>query len=67
MLSAKVLDDGTQFWGGKKKKLRMMYVAQGEHSLQHELERLADFASIPLSCRSKPDRNPFFGVGLKPF
>eukprot|EP00439_Symbiodinium_sp_Y106_P066823 s80_g10.t4 len=51
LLSTKVLDDGTQFWGGKKKKLRMMYVAQGEHSLQHELERLADFASIPLSCK----------------
>lgn len=50
LLSTKVLDDGTQFWGGKKKKLRMMYVAQGEHSLQHELERLADFPSIPLSC-----------------
>ncbi|CAE7657210.1 unnamed protein product [Symbiodinium microadriaticum] len=51
LLSTKVLDDGTHFWGGKKKKLRMMYVAQGEHSLQHELERLADFPSIPLSCK----------------
>ena len=49
LLSSKVVDDGYEFWGGKKQMLRMMYVTEGERGLQDELERLADFAAIPLA------------------
>jgi len=46
LVSAKVVDDGLEFWGGKKEAVRLMFVALGERSLEEELDDLADFAGI---------------------